>query len=265
MGNPVEHSRSPWIHQQFAQQAGLSVNYTKRLVALEQFESVILELQQQGFAGCNITVPFKEQAFALAAPLSNEAKYAGAVNTFVFEDEGVIKGYNTDGLGFIRDVILNLNYSLKNKKVVILGAGGAARGILYPILNERPMCIYLVNRTLAKAQQIVNGVEKAKNDVQAINYQQLAGKQFDVIIDTTSFMAVPTLLPESLTLSAQSLCYDLKFPKDPSPFLQWAKQKNAAFCVDGMGMVVEQAALAFKLWTGFEPQTQSVIAQAMDL
>ena len=263
IGNPIKHSKSPWIHQQFAKQLNLPVEYTRIEAPIDAFVDVVREFQQQGGAGLNISVPFKEQAFKLANSVSERAALAKAVNTFLFRGEHDIFGDNTDGIGLVKDIQQNLLYSLKDKRILILGAGGAVRGILLPILEAQPKTVVISNRTPARAVQLVKELAKF-NTLQSLSYEELVGLEFDLIIDGTSSFSTSEQLPKTLRLTGSSLCYDLKYQQQLTPFLIWAKQQGATKLVNGLGMLIEQAAVAFKLWTGKQPDTRPIIQLAQE-
>lgn len=245
VGRNISYSKSPFIHTEFAKALGLQIDYT-----IEEAETTFVDkirlLQQKGFAGCNITVPFKEEACHLADEISHAVAEAGAANTFLFRKDGTIFAENTDGAGLIRDIIENIGFRLQGKDILICGAGGAVRGILGPLLKAKPHKIVIANRTAGK-------------ELKTCTYQSLAGQAFDVLIDGTSLREEPLPLPDSIKLNPGALVYDLKYNRDnPTLTMQWAKQKGAASIHDGIGMLVEQAVLAFKLWTGILPDTQHI-------
>lgn len=261
IGNPIQHSRSPWIHNQFASQCGIDIHYEKIEAPLNDFVATVNYFRQQGGHGLNITAPFKQQAFNMANEKSARAQAAKAVNTFLFAGEEKILADNTDGFGLVNDIQINLSYPLKNKRILLLGAGGAVRGILKSLLDEEPQEIILLNRTVEKAQQVFQDFAMPKKLViKKVN--ELENENFDVILDATSCWHELPLLPKKINLAKDSLCYDLKYAANPTPFLHWAKENNSALIVDGMGMLIEQAAGSFMWWTGEKPNTQSVIAAA---
>jgi shikimate dehydrogenase len=255
------------IHAEFARQAGLSIHYERCLVPIEpgSFARAIAELRSQGIYGCNVTLPFKEQAYALAQVHSEAAERVKAANTLIFNKEGLLYADNTDGIGLVRDIQNNLAYSLRNKRILICGAGGAARGILYPIMQQHPANIVIANRGVDRAISLAKEFS-GLIQIQAESYRDLADREFDVIIEATSALTETLPLPDSLMLSSNSLCYDLKY-KTPSnadlQFLAWAKDKRAKIATDGLGMLVEQAAESFKIWTGFMPETEPVIKKLL--
>ena len=236
-GNPVKHSISPEIHKQFAKQAGIEISYVKIEPLLDQFENAVRTFQQSGGIGASITSPFKERAFALCDTVTERASIAKSVNTFLFQ-AGKIIGDNTDGVGLIRDITKNLHYSLQDKKIIILGAGGAVRGILQPLLNQKPAKIIIANRTLEKAKKMAGEF--------SVEWTDTLGNQIaDVVIDCLPFNTNITL-PNSFLFSENSLFYDLKYNQ---PMMD----NKATIKANGHGMVLEQAAEAFFGWTGFRP------------
>jgi shikimate dehydrogenase len=257
-GNPINHSKSPAIHRQFAEQTGQDMHYTKQLVNEGEFEQVVQEFFAQGGKGLNITVPFKLNAFDFAQKRTPRAERAGAVNTLARLSDGTILGDNTDGIGMIHDMH-NLGWELQGKRVLILGAGGAVRGILQPLLEENPARVTIANRTFSKAEEL------AKNfldlgDLQAKSFEQLQGDSFDIVINGTSASLQGELppLPDNL-LAASASCYDMMYGAEPTIFLQWAKNHGAIQIADGLGMLIGQAAEAFYLWRQIRPEVVPVI------
>lgn len=257
-GNPINHSKSPAIHRQFAEQTGQDMHYTKQLVNEGEFASAAQEFFAQGGKGLNITVPFKLDAFAFASKRTPRAERAGAVNTLAMLSDGSILGDNTDGIGMIHDMH-NLGWELQGKRVLILGAGGAVRGILQPLLEENPARVTIANRTLAKAEEL------AKNfldlgDLQAKSFEQLTGDTFDIVINGTSASMQGELPPLPKNLLAQdACCYDMMYGAEPTIFLQWAKDNGATQIADGLGMLIGQAAEAFYVWRHIRPEVVPVI------
>ena len=257
-GNPINHSKSPSIHRQFAEQTGQDMHYTKQLVDEGEFEKAAQEFFDQGGKGLNITVPFKLNAYAFAQQRTARAERAGAVNTLARLSNGTILGDNTDGIGMVHDMH-NLGWELEGKRILILGAGGAVRGVLQPLLEENPAQVVIANRTFAKAEEL------AKNfldlgDVQAKTFEQLAGETFDVVINGTSASMQGELppLPDNL-LAQNACCYDMMYGAEPTIFLRWAKDFGAAHVADGLGMLIGQAAEAFYLWRQIRPEVVPVI------
>jgi shikimate dehydrogenase len=255
-GNPIEHSRSPFIHHVFANQTNQNIEYQKELVALDNFSSTVTAFIKQDGRGANITVPFKEQALALADELSERARLAGAVNTLTFKN-GKVFGDNTDGEGLVQDLIRN-KVSLSKSKILLLGAGGAAKGVLLPLLAQNPDSITVANRTQSKAELLCQHF--ADSRVSASSFLDIADKQFDLIINATSASLSGGLPAISDTIINNTVtCYDMVYGNDETPFLKWAKVKGAAKVIDGLGMLVGQAAVSFSIWRGVSPETQPVI------
>ncbi len=260
-GNPVKHSRSPQIHSAFAEQCDQQLQYRAVLVEEGGFAAAADRFFGDGGRGLNITVPFKGDAFAYATELSPAAQRAGAVNTLAAEPGGTIHGYNTDGIGLMRDMVANLGWSVAGQRVLVLGAGGAVRGVLEPLLAERPAQLVLANRTLERAVALAADFAPL-GSVSAVGFDELSGQQFDLLINGTSASLAGELppLPDSL-LTERSCCYDMMYGAGPTPFMRWAAQHTAWAVADGLGMLVEQAAESFFLWRGMRPRTQPVIAQ----
>lgn len=264
-GNPIKHSKSPVIHAAFARQCDQQMHYRAVLVELDGFAAAVSRFFAEGGAGLNVTVPFKRQAFELAARCSARAERAGAVNTLTLAKGGVIAGDNTDGVGLVRDMIANLGWVVQNQRVLVLGAGGAARGVLEPILRENPGELLLVNRTAARAEQLA--AEFA--DIAALEagpYDLLAGRSFDLIINATSAGLTDEMprLPDTL-LTERSCCYDMVYGAQPTPFMRWAAHHAAWAVADGLGMLVEQAAESFYIWRQVRPDTRPVIRQIREM
>ncbi len=258
-GNPIKHSRSPQIHAAFAEQTGQNLSYRPQLVELGGFATAAREFFESGGKGCNITVPFKLDAYAFADELSGRARRAGAVNTLARQNDGSIYGDNTDGVGLVRDIEQNLAWEIHGKRVLIIGAGGAVRGVLDPLLKRHPEALVIANRTVEKAEQLAREFADL-GSVRARGFDTLGADQFDLIINATS----AGLRGESLTLPASLLaqdccCYDLTYGPAPTPFMRWAASEAAWAVADGLGMLVEQAAEAFCIWRGVRPQTRPVI------
>ncbi len=258
-GNPISHSLSPHIHALFARATGQDLNYEAILAPLNGFGACVAQFQQNGGQGANITVPFKEQAYALCTQLSARAQLAGAVNTLRFE-HGAIEGDNTDGAGLVADLTRNLGMALRDNHILLLGAGGAARGVIGPLLECAPARLVIANRTASRAQDLAaQYTQYAKQAVMGCGLEQ-ADSDFDLIINATS----ASLAGELPALSKRifkpgSLAYDMMYGQAITPFLQLAQQQGSRIS-DGLGMLVEQAAEAFYVWRGVRPQTQSVIA-----
>ncbi len=261
VGNPIAHSKSPQIHSAFAMQTGQDLHYEALLVPLERFSEQVLRFFDQGGKGLNITVPFKLQAWQLAKQRTERAQQAGSVNTLMLNEQGQLFGENTDGLGLVNDILQNHQGEIKGKRLLILGAGGAVRGVMGPILEQQPESVVIANRTLSKAEQLVELFE-GPVPVHASGFEALSGQQFDLIINGTAASLQGELppLPEQLP-AAGGWCYDMMYGATDTVFCQWAKQQGAAKALDGLGMLVEQAAESFYLWRGVRPDTQPVIKQ----
>ncbi|MBI3545906.1 MAG: shikimate dehydrogenase [Gammaproteobacteria bacterium] len=260
MGNPVAHSKSPVIHKQFAHQFGHHIEYTALWADDDGFADALQQFRADGGKGLNVTVPFKLEAFRLTDNLSERAKLAGAVNTMRFEPDGKIFGDNTDGAGLVHDLTKNIGVNLKEKKILVLGAGGAVRGVLGPLLRQHPAMLMLVNRTVAKAKDLVK-IFSAFGKIEALGYDELVGKRFDVVINGTSASLKGEVPPLPLNLfTSEAIAYDMMYGDKPTPFMEWAMLHGAATVADGLGMLVEQAAESYLLWRGVRPETQPVIA-----
>ena len=258
IGNPVSHSKSPAIHAQFAAQTGESIAYERLAAPLDDFAACVQHFMQSGGRGANVTVPFKLEAFALATQLTPRAQAAGAVNTLSFED-GRIVGDNTDGVGLVRDIVYNAGVVLEGRRILLLGAGGAARGVVMPLLAERPQQLVVANRTFARAQELVQSFPAAASVLKAAAFDDLSG-QFDVIINATSASLSADLPAVPATLfGPQVFVYDMMYAATPTVFMQWAAQHGARVR-DGLGMLVEQAAESFFVWRGARPDTAPVYA-----
>ena len=258
-GHPISHSKSPRIHALFAAQTGQVMSYEALDVPPERFVAEVEAFLSTGGSGLNCTVPLKEQAFALAASLSDRARRAGAVNTLAVQADGSLLGDNTDGVGLLRDLTTNLNLTVAGKSLLILGAGGAVRGILQPLLAERPRRVVIANLTVAKAERLVDEFADLAA-LEACNYPRLSWSGFDLILNATAASLsgeLPPLADE--LLNPGGACYDLAYGSTPTAFVRWGQSIGAALSVDGIGMLVEQAAEAFGLWRGVRPETRSVI------
>ena len=260
VGNPIKHSKSPQIHKAFAEQTDQELSYVATLVEPENFQQAVKSFQRDGGKGLNVTVPFKQQAYEFADELSERAELAKAVNTLIFQKNGVIKGDNTDGVGLIRDIINNHDGRIADKRVLVIGAGGAVRGVLGPLLAEKPRQIVIANRTLEKAISLAEDFAPYGN-IEACAFNRLQGP-FDWIINGTaaSLQGEIPPLPEQI-IDGNTRCYDMMYSKDVTPFNRWALERGAKAAYDGLGMLVEQAAESFRLWRGVMPATQMVIKE----
>jgi shikimate dehydrogenase len=261
VGNPVAHSLSPQIHRAFAQQSHQLVDYSAIEFALDDFELQLRELQEQGLKGVNVTVPFKRQAWEICDQRSPRADDAGAVNTLVFTEDGNIAGDNTDGVGLTRDLLNNHRALIRHKKILILGAGGAVRGVLSPLLALEPDNLTIANRTLEKAEILAEDFRNS-GDFQVCGFDDLGQDKFDLIINATAAgldNEVPPI-PEDV-LGINSICYDMMYNiHSPTAFVNWAQRCGASRAIDGLGMLVEQAAESFFIWRGVRVDTAEVIA-----
>jgi shikimate dehydrogenase len=255
-GNPIDHSRSPCIHLAFSRQTEQAIRYKKQLVELDGFQQAVEAFVAQGGKGANVTAPFKEQAMALCDELTERAKLSGAVNTLIIKN-GKIFGDTTDGIGLVNDLLAN-DIVLKNQRVLLLGAGGAAKGVILPLLEQNVKQLTIANRTVSKAQIIV---EQYKNHpFNACSFDEANQQQFDVIINATSAGLSGNGVPiADKLITPETSCYDMTYGKTLSPFLQKAAQQNAKKVVDGLGMLVQQAAASFYIWRGVKPDSHDVL------
>ncbi|HJW23610.1 MAG TPA: shikimate dehydrogenase [Rhodocyclaceae bacterium] len=258
-GNPIGHSKSPAIHARFAAQTGQDLVYEALLAPLDGFAAAVAEFVAAGGKGANVTVPFKEEAFRLAARRTPRAERAGAVNTLAFGPDGIL-GDNTDGAGLTRDIEANLGFPLAGRRVLLLGAGGAARGTIAPLLACRPASLAIANRNAGKAVALAAEFSDL-GSIRGGSFEDLAGQSFDAVINATSASLSGEALPLPAGLFASgSLAYDMMYGKGDTPFLALARRQGAACLADGLGMLVEQAAEAFLLWRGVRPDTAPVMA-----
>lgn len=266
MGNPIAHSKSPLIHTAFAQQTRQTMQYDAILVGTQEgeFAQAVRTFQASSGKGLNITIPFKQAAYALAEQHTPRAKQAGAVNTLWFDVQGRCVGDNTDGVGLVRDLTQNHGKLLDGQNILILGAGGAVRGILGPLLEAIPTQCVIANRTVSKAETLVELFATLGN-IRACPYNALLGQKFDLIINGTSASLQGELppLPNGL-LAPNGCCYDMMYASTATPFIQWALAQGATYTWDGLGMLVEQAAESFYQWRGLKPDTTQVIQQVRE-
>lgn len=265
VGFPIGHSKSPLIHRLFAEQTGQDLTYEAILIDNEEtsFKYAMADLKNRGYKGINITVPFKLDAFEYADSKSSRAQSAHAINTFIFNEDGSTTGDNTDGVGLVNDIEINGKRPFKDQRVLILGAGGAVQGILEPLLEKQPACVHIANRT-AKRAEVLGQRFATETPVTGSGWEEIPDAQgYDIIINGTSASLDNKLPPVSPTiLKADSLVYDMMYDKEPTIFMNWAQQHQPNCTVmDGLGMLVGQAAEAFFLWRGVRPATQSVIDQ----
>lgn len=259
VGNPISHSKSPWIHARFAEQTGEALTYEALLAEPDGFADTVRTFQAAGGRGLNVTVPFKQEAYRLADAHSARAGRAKAVNTLRFEADGSRFGDNTDGVGLVRDLSLNHGASLTGSRVLVLGAGGAVRGVLAPLLAEGPAAVLIANRTAERAVALARELADL-GPLSGGGYDALAGRRFDLIINGTSASLAGELPPlPPACLDEGAWCYDMAYGDGPTPFQAWARRNHAVKALDGLGMLVEQAAEAFYLWRGKRPRTGPVI------
>ena len=259
VGNPIAHSKSPFIHTEFARQTGQDLQYERLLAPLDSFRATIENFRAAGGKGVNVTLPFKLEAFDLAQERSQRAADAQAVNTLKL-DASTLYGDNTDGVGLLRDIESNLGFPIQGRSVLLMGAGGAAQGVVGPLLSVRPERLVIANRTEEKAQRLAQQFS-VRGPLSASSYAAIAGQQFDLIINATSasLKALVPDLPEGI-FARGALAYDMMYGKGTMPFLELARSQGAARVADGIGMLVEQAAESFFIWRGVRPQTRPVIA-----
>jgi shikimate dehydrogenase len=262
IGNPVEHSLSPEIHAEFARVTGQDLAYGRILAPRDGFRDAVLAFRAAGGKGLNVTLPFKHEAWRLAVVRSGFALVAGAVNTLSFQGAGIV-GHNTDGIGLVRDLTRNLRVAVRGKRVLLMGAGGAAYGVMESLLREQPETVVVANRTLEKALALVGHFEKlqtyALQGISARPYEALADARFDILINATSAGLEGAMPPVPEGVFAPGvLAYDMVYARR-TPFLEFA-QKQGARVSDGLGMLVEQAAESFFIWRGVYPETRSAMA-----
>ena len=263
IGHPIAHSKSPRIHAAFARQTGQQLEYEALLAPLDGFVDTVTQFREAGGRGLNVTVPFKLEAFALASHRTDRAATAGAVNTLMFDADGIL-GDNTDGAGLVRDLVANLQCPLARRRVLLLGAGGAARGALLPLLQAGPASLTLANRTEAKAHALTDAFRQyaAGTTPHPTTFAGLAGQQFDVVINATSasLSAEAPPLPAGI-YAPDALAYDMMYGSSETAYLRAAREAGVKHLADGLGMLVEQAAESFSLWRGVRPHTAPVLAE----
>ena len=261
MGYPVSHSRSPVIHRLFALQTGENIQYELLQVTPEKLEAAVRQFQRTGGKGLNVTVPHKAEVAKLCDQLSERAATAGAVNTMSFRD-GEIHGENTDGIGLLRDLAINQNLSIEGANILVLGAGGATRGIIGPLLEMQPASLRIANRTIGKAEALAQHFSHS-GPVSACRFNVVpVTEKYDLIINATSAGVKGDTPPyPAAAVSPETFCYDLSYGLSPTPFSVWAREQGAANSVMGWGMLVEQAAESFHIWRGVRPDTAPVLRQ----
>ena len=266
-GNPVEHSLSPKIHTLFAEQVQRRITYTTSLATEDEFASSLSEFQKSGAQGCNVTLPFKQLALEHCDKLNEAAEIAGSVNTIKFAADGSRHGFNTDGSGFINDIKKSHGVDLTAKKVLLIGAGGAARGIVNPLLQANISSLVIANRTLAKAEALVDRFSQHQNlsacDLESLAANKPDSESFDLVINSTSAKHSDSSLSLSASvLAADAVAYDMSYSEDSSgltPFVEWARKQGCERAYDGIGMLLEQAADAFFIWEDVRPKTRMIM------
>ena len=264
VGFPIGHSYSPLIHRLFAEQTGENLTYTRLAAKSEKFHGAVRRFAADGGRGLNVTVPHKEAAFELADEVGPEARRAGAVNTLSFTEDGRIRGDNTDGIGFHRDIERNHGISLRGKRTLVLGAGGAARGVLAALLGAQPSELVLANRTVQRATDLL-AILDAPANFSSCPLPALGDCQpFDVVVNATSLGLHATKMPfPPGCLSGETFAYDLVYSPQGTPFVDWAVRHGAGKAVQGWGMLVEQAAESFAIWRGIRPDTGPVLKSVL--
>jgi shikimate dehydrogenase len=261
IGHPIAHSKSPQIHGRFAAQTGQDMRYVALLAPLDGFVATVHDFMAQGGCGMNVTVPFKEEACRLADQLTDRARAAGAVNTLSFQEQKII-GDNTDGAGLVRDICTNLGQTIAGRRVLLLGAGGAARGSVLPLLQAQPATLVIANRTAAKAQALaeeMHGVGPARA-VSGCGFAELGDQAFDLVINATSAgLSDAALAIPASVFAPGCLAYDMVYGRE-TPFMAQARRAGARVS-DGLGMLIEQAAEAFLIWRGVRPETTALLAE----
>lgn len=264
IGNPISHSKSPILHAAFARQTHQDISYEAILGPMDRFRETVLAFRNSGGKGMNVTVPFKVQALELADVLTPRAKQARAVNTLTFDQHGIY-GDNTDGIGLVRDIQERLDFCLQGKRILILGAGGAARGVILPILDERPEHVALANRTIEKALSIQQQFAEFA-DIPVGTFDDFAGESFDLIINATSAGLSGSHLPLPKGIFSEgAMAYDMVYGKEPTYFLTDAISRGVSHVSDGLGMLVGQAAESFMLWRGVHPDPAPVLKMLQEL
>lgn len=264
VGHPVGHSWSPFIHGLFARQLGIVLRYTLIDAEPAVFRRTVVDFFMNGGKGLNVTVPHKTAAYEVCSELSPRATRAGAVNTIALHDQTVLYGDNTDGAGLVRDLKNNLGLTLVGRRILLLGAGGAVRGVLDPLLAERPELVLVANRTGERALELAQQFREI-GPVEGCGFDDVAPEPWDLVINATSAGLSGTVPPVSVeVVGPETVCYDMSYGREDTPFQRWARDAGAARVHKGWGMLVEQAAEAFDLWHGVRPETRSVLAALIE-
>ena len=261
IGDPVSHSQSPAIHNLFASQLNQTINYKTFHVIQDELKQFIAEYKNKGGKGLNVTLPHKTAVMEYADEVSSRAAQAGAVNTLLF-DENKIIGDNTDGIGLISDLENNFHQNIKNKHILIIGAGGASRGIISPLMEKKPSSLTIANRTSSRANQLVSRFQQYLN-IDACGIDALdPNNSYDIIINATSAGITSTSIDfPCFIINENSVCYDLSYHLKPTPFMKWSMDNNAYCAIQGWGMLIEQAAESYSLWRHIKPDTSSILKQ----
>ena len=268
IGHPISHSKSPVIHAQFARQTGQDLTYEAIDIAPGDLATTLDNLIHEGFKGLNVTVPHKNAVVDLMDELSDRARLASAVNTITAQPDGKLVGENTDGIGLVRDLRRNLRFELQDADILILGAGGATRGIVPSLLDAKTRSVLIANRTVERAEELATAFGEAGANlgpISACSFDALGTQQFDLIINATSaglHGEVPPF-PASI-IDAEVVCYDLSYAMKPTPFIAWATDNGATKAHQGWGMLVEQAAASFRIWRDVKPDTKPILANLPD-
>ncbi len=262
MGNPVAHSKSPLVHSEFGKQTGIALEYTAIQVDLGGFNQAVDGFRAGGGRGLNVTVPFKGEAWSYADEKTAYAEVAGAVNTLVFDNSAPVSGDNTDGRGLVRDIQENLGVAIAGRRVLIVGAGGATRGVVKPIADENPESVVITNRTADKAVTIAKELSSHSNvSIEGCGLNDVHKRNFDLVINATSASIggdVPDVGGDCV--KGAELVYDMMYGTEATSFMKFADSHGASRSADGLGMLVEQAAFSFQRWLGVFPETGPVIS-----
>jgi shikimate dehydrogenase len=260
VGHPVAHSLSPFIHAMFARQTGQAMSYRLFDFAPEEVDERIAAFFAQGGRGLNVTLPYKLAAVARAAELTRRAQHAGAVNTLAMREDGTILGDNTDGVGLMQDLCVNQRVVVTRRRVLIIGAGGATRGVLAPLLGLEPEVVVIANRTADRARALAAAFSRL-GEVQGVGFRYIAGGAFDLVINATSASLTGEIpdVPVAV-IGPDTFCYDMAYGKGDTPFVRWCMELGCRTAVSGWGMLVEQAAESFRLWRGVRPLTGPVLS-----
>ena len=264
IGHPISHSKSPVIHAQFARQTGQDLTYEAIDIDPADLTGSLDKLIHEGFKGLNVTVPHKKAVVDMMDDLSDRARLASAVNTITVQDDKRVVGDNTDGIGLVRDLMYNLRFEIQDADILILGAGGATRGIVPALLEAEPREILIANRTVERAEEVASafgGQGVRPGSVAACRFDELEGREFDLVINATSAGLGGEVPPFPASIIGPDVtCYDLSYAMKPTPFVGWARAQGAERAHQGWGMLVEQAAASFRIWRGMHPDTKAILA-----